>query len=424
MNITTLQTTSSHDKARIRVVYALMGTVFFMPLNLFIMEACLIAATLLAARYVWKYDASPLPRWRLFVPAAGFALTALLSLAGAPHMLMGIAFYCFTILQYILLYMLVLYFLRGEEERRLLLWCLLASACCVVLYGLYQYAHMLTLHESEWVDQSAFPMLRRRMYSTLYNPNLLSAFLLMVLGAAASMVIWTKNTWHKVMYAVLFALLMLCLILTYSRGAWMSVCALVVFFGLVWDKRLWLLLLFVPVILLFYHGGVTDRLLSIFTHSEADTSVSMRIDMWTAALAMAGDHPILGIGWGAFKYVYPVYNELIQEAGIVIFHAHNMFLNVLAETGMVGSFFGLWFFYGNAWYAGKFLRHVKNNTFDRVIAMTILAAIVSITFSGVTDYDLFSTQISLTLWFLCALFANTYVEYQKRYKKSLRNNSQ
>jgi O-antigen ligase len=122
--------------------------------------------------------------------------------------------------------------------------------------------------------------------------------------------------------------------------------------------------------------------------------------------------------------VYPVYNELIQEAGIVIFHAHNMFLNVLAETGMVGSFFGLWFFYGNAWYAGKFLRHVKNNTFDRVIAMTILAAIVSITFSGVTDYDLFSTQISLTLWFLCALFANAYVEYQKRCKKSLRNNSQ
>ena len=60
----------------------------------------------------------------------------------------------------------------------------------------------------------------------------------------------------------------------------------------------------------------------------------MRMDMWEAAIAMFVDHPVLGIGWGAFKHVYPVYNELIQEAGIVIFHAHNMYLNILAETGM------------------------------------------------------------------------------------------
>lgn len=64
----------------------------------------------------------------------------------------------------------------------------------------------------------------------------------------------------------------------------------------------------------------------------------MRMDMWEAAIAMFVDHPVLGIGWGAFKHVYPVYNELIQEAGIVIFHAHNMYLNILAETGLAGFF--------------------------------------------------------------------------------------
>jgi O-antigen ligase len=309
--------------------------------------------------------------------------------------------------------MIVLCFIHGEKERRLLVWCLLAGAFCVVIYGFYQYAHMLTLHESEWVDQSTFPLLRRRMYSTLYNPNLLSAFLLMVIGTTISMSIWTEHKWHRLMFLGLLGLLMVCLVLTYSRGAWVSVCALIVFFGIVWDKRLWLLLLAVPVILFFYHGGVTTRLLSIFSHSEADTSVSMRMDMWTAALAMFFDHPLLGVGWGAFKYVYPVYNELIQEAGITIFHAHNMFLNVLAETGIIGTGFGFWFFYGNAWYAGRFLRQVKFDTFSRAIAMTTMAAVVSITISGITDYDLFSTQVSLTLWLLCGIFGNTYVEYQK-----------
>jgi O-antigen ligase len=401
-----------------------MGTVFFMPLNLFIMEACLIVAVLLAARYLWKYNDGFLPHWELYIPAAGFFAASLLSLIGSPHMLRGSAYFCFTILQYVVVYLLVICFIHGEAERRLLVRCLLLSAVCVVLYGFYQYAHMLTLHEAEWVDQAAFPLLRRRMYSTLYNPNLLSAFLLMVLGITASMAVWTKIRWHRILYLVFLGLLMLCLILTYSRGAWMSVCALVVFFGLVWDKRVWLLLLIVPLILVFYHGGVADRLISIFSHGEADTSVSMRIDMWTAALAMAGDHPVLGIGWGAFRYVYPVYNELIQDAGITIFHAHNMFLNILAEVGLAGSFFCMWFFYGHAWYAGKFLKQVQANTFDRAVAMAMLAAVVSITLSGMTDYDLFSTQISLTWWVICGIFANMYVEYQKNGEKSLRNNSQ
>ena len=225
--------------------------------------------------------------------------------------------------------------------------------------------------------------------------------------------------------ATFFAILTLGLILTYSRGAWLSVCALIFFFGLFWDKRVWLLFLAGPLILAFYHGGVADRLMSIFSHSEADTSVSMRMDMWEAAIAMFVDHPVLGIGWGAFKHVYPVYNELIQEAGIVIFHAHNMYLNILAETGMAGLGFGLWFFFGNAWYAIRYVRSHAAHTFSRSLAMTLAAAVLSLGISGMSDYDLFSTQISLTFWLMSALFANMYgEECEKNDKNSLRNNSQ
>ena len=175
----------------------------------------------------------------------------------------------------------------------------------------------------------------------------------------------------------------------------------------------------------FYHGGVAHRLLSIFSHSEADTSVAMRMDMWEAAIAMFLDHPLFGIGWGAFKHVYPVYNELIQEAGIVIFHAHNMYLNMLAETGLVGTFFGLWFFFGNAWYAIRYVIDHHVRTFDRSLSMTLAASVLSLAISGISDYDLFSTQISLTFWLMSALFANMLAELcEKSNKNSLRNNSQ
>ena len=83
---------------------------------------------------------------------------------------------------------------------------------------------MLTLHEEEWVDNSAFPLLRRRMYSTLYNPNLLSEFLLMAISAAFSLLIVKKRAPKKMaVLLTLLAALALCLILTYSRGAWLSI---------------------------------------------------------------------------------------------------------------------------------------------------------------------------------------------------------
>lgn len=116
---------------------------------------------------------------------------------------------------------------------------------------------------------------------------------------------------------------------------------------------------------------------------------------------------------------------MIQEAGIVIFHAHNMYLNILAETGLAGFFFGLWFFFGNAWYAIGYLRSHKEHTFDRSLAMSLAAAVLSLAISGMSDYDLFSTQISLTFWLMSALFANMYgEECEKNSKNSLRNNSQ
>ena len=401
------------EKARLRVVYALMATAFCLPLNIFAMEVCFMIAIVLAASYSWNYEVFHVPCMNIFIPAGLFAVVSLLSLIGSPQVLFGLGFYVFTIVQYILIYLLIILFVRTAAERHLVMVCLLISAAGTVLYGIYQYAHMLTLHEAEWVDNSAFPLLKRRMYSTLYNPNLYSAFLLMMMGGTASMSIWTRHTWHRIGYIVLFAALGLCLILTYSRGAWLSVAALVFFFGLVWDKRLWLLFLLIPPILLFYHGGVTDRLLSIFYHSEADTSVSMRLDMWYSAMEMIIEHPLLGVGWGAFKFVYPVYNELIQEAGITIFHAHNMFLNIWAETGVLGFVCFFCFFYGNAYYGWKLLNMPQVHTFDRSAAMMMIAAVVSQTICGFSDYDLFSTQISLTFWLICGIFANAYIECKK-----------
>jgi O-antigen ligase len=71
--------------------------------------------------------------------------------------------------------------------------------------------------------------------------------------------------------------------------------------------------------------------------ASAGKRASMRQDTWRLFL----DHPILGTGLGTFEMVFPPYDSLYD--GRIVNHAHNDYLEVLAETGVLGGLFCLWF---------------------------------------------------------------------------------
>lgn len=55
MNPKTLFVSGSPGKMRMYIMYVLCGTAFFMPLNLYLMEACIIVAIFMTAMYTWKF---------------------------------------------------------------------------------------------------------------------------------------------------------------------------------------------------------------------------------------------------------------------------------------------------------------------------------------------------------------------------------
>jgi len=63
----------------------------------------------------------------------------------------------------------------------------------------------------------------------------------------------------------------------------------------------------------------------------------MRRDTWRIFL----DHPFVGTGLGTLQLVYPPYESLYD--GKIVNHTHNDYLEVLAETGLLGGICCLWF---------------------------------------------------------------------------------
>ena len=77
-----------------------------------------------------------------------------------------------------------------------------------------------------------------------------------------------------------------------------------------------------------------------------DSSQGLRVGIWVSTIAMIADHPFIGIGWGAFKDVYPNYDYYLKGTDVLIYHAHNIYLHYAAEIGIVGALTFFWVFFG------------------------------------------------------------------------------
>jgi O-antigen ligase len=78
-----------------------------------------------------------------------------------------------------------------------------------------------------------------------------------------------------------------------------------------------------------------------FSTQSTDVALSRRISMFRGTAHVFWDHPIKGSGLGTLVSVYPRYETVYD--GLVVDHAHNDYIEALAETGVLGGLCGLAF---------------------------------------------------------------------------------
>jgi O-antigen ligase len=197
----------------------------------------------------------------------------------------------------------------------------------------------------------------------------------------------------------------LALVFSWSRGAWLGMASGLVVLFLLWPKnwRQMLLLLTVVAVLvgsLLFIGNQLDiipdgllRRLGDFGQdlrfgdvrgvdiNDSNYAVLERLAHWQAALNMAQNNFWLGVGFGNYEAAYAEY-ALINWPD-ALGHAHNYYLNILAEAGIVGLSAYLLFWLGVFW---QTLRLVKRLDWPvRGIALGLLAAWVSLSVHHFVD---------------------------------------
>jgi len=128
------------------------------------------------------------------------------------------------------------------------------------------------------------------------------------------------------------------LLLTYSRGAWLGCGVSLLGVGLM-DPRFKRSAVALGLVGLTAFVAITplrDRLLSVI-HPSADAAIEGRLRYMESAWTVGIENPVLGYGYGRDRLREGVKKEVDDAAEIgFIPHSHNMYTELLAETGVLG----------------------------------------------------------------------------------------
>ncbi len=398
------------------IEHCILAVTFFLPLSLPISSGFLgFGAVLWLSKMIVKRKMD-FKRTPFDVVIGLLVVLAAFSIYASPDR--GFSFYNYYNLmgRYVLIYYLVVNNISSAAQIKRIIWVMLTSALMVTLYGFYQYLFGINISANEWVDGEQFPDLKMRVFSTLENPNLLAGFLVTMMAIGASMGYKTPSVGGKILLFSLVAMFGTCLVLTYSRGAWLSLLAVIGVYGLLCNRKIFWLLILLPIVMLFCHDAVLERIMSIM--NPTDTSSTLRLALWESTIAMIVDKPLLGIGWGSYWLVYPEYDFFLNNPNIKIFHAHNMYLNIAAEIGIPGLLAFLTIMYGHVRLALSMLQGSFECWLSGLM-LGIIAAIGGIIINGLTDYVLFNIQLSMLYWLLNGLIVVVWQQSHQRQKQDI-----
>lgn len=297
----------------------------------------------------------------------------------------------------ILFYFILVNTIKTRQQLYALVALLVLSTTVTSLYGLYQLKTVGATSEA-WVDTTLFEDIKARVGSTFENPNVLGEYLVLIIPVAIAMLWGQKGWFSKLVTLGLAAVMLACLVYTYSRGAYIGLMLAFAMFAVLRDRRFVVLgvigLLLLPFVL---PPSVINRFASIGNLS--DTSSSYRISVWLGSLKVVQDYWPSGIGLGLepFKLIYPKYSLNAAYAH----HSHNIYIQLLIETGIAG--FAMFFAMAAVYYKTLLSGFYKTrDKFASTFMIAVASGMAGYLAQGMVENIWYNNRVLLTFWVMLA----------------------
>ena len=296
------------------------------------------------------------------------------------------------------------------------------------LFGIYGILQYQGIDFSFWEGNVG----RQSVTGLFGNVNYFAEYLIAVLPLAVSLFFITSIRSKKILLLMGILAMSGSLMLTFTRSSYLGFGVSLIFMFLLFvicrgkafirENRKIFILIFLAIILAAFLFAIPNPLNKPGTYIskiKARTSIialkkeftsGRRVAIWKFTAMMIKDHPILGSGVGTFKYNTLDYqaeffsqgnNRSLYSYGLA-FNAHNEYLEVWAELGIIGLGIFFWMLIVYFYCGLKFLKKTKDNYKEGAV-IGLMGAVAAILVDGIFGFPLHLPATIILFWLFLGL---------------------
>ncbi|MGE5613744.1 MAG: O-antigen ligase family protein [Bacillota bacterium] len=279
--------------------------------------------------------------------------------------------------------------MRSEHEIGLVIYWVLAATSVTCFLGLWQYIRGVEV-DPLLVDVTFGSV--GRVISSMDNPNNYAEYLLLTIPFFGAAFFNTKKTYEKCILVCLTLLSLAVLVLTSSRGSWISFAVSLFVFIFFKNRKLLLPLAVIGVAAVpFLPSSIIARLNTI----GRDTSSLYRLSIWTGSWRILQDYWMTGTGLGTepFMKLFIRYTDVQLPV-----HSHMLMMQVWIETGLAGLLSFVWMIVRLVKKSAASVFGKKNGYLENII-IACISSLAGILVMGLVEYVWFYPRILVMFWF-------------------------
>lgn len=298
-------------------------------------------------------------------------------------------------------YFLISNLMRTEKWLTRCTYAIAISGTITSIIGVLQYVFGYV--DPKWLDTNYFPDIAGRSTAMFENANYLAFYLVAVFPFVLNATLNQSKNKNKLLGIISCALVVVCTVLTWSRGAWIAMLGVSILFLLIYSKKtlriIISVLVLIPYVAILLPKNVISRVTSI--GNLADSSTMYRFYTWKGSFRILEDYFWSGIGYGteAYRAIYPEYAYAGIEAAA---HSHSLLLQIFIGLGVGGA---LVFILAVFVFTQKNFEYFKNpfNESTKLISAAAFAAVIGLLIMGLFDYIWYNYRILFIFWAIMAI---------------------
>ena len=264
------------------------------------------------------------------------------------------------------LYFAIVNNVQDLKDVKILLLALMISAGVFSLLALIDYS----LFEQTFGSRLRFRYLDK-------NLGRFSKFYDLVIPINLTLIFVTKDNLNKILITLAHLLSITTILLMQMRGSYVVIFLAILAIAFVYRKKLFVFILILPFfIAIMMPSNMATRAQEMFKFGDylkSDGVLNYRIDTWKGAVRIIKGNPVLGLGRGKSNFGETA--KKFDDLKIPYDHAHNTYLQIAVELGLVGLMAFLWLF-GSVFYHGfKCYMSLPRNDEKTILIFGILCGV-------------------------------------------------